>query len=186
MSDGAAPNGSEFQPREGERRTEGLRHPGGIDRRASTADRRHAHNRQYATFYLENHFLGVEVLKVQEVLSAQEITWVPLSAKVVSGLINLRGQIVTAIDLRTQLGFPPKENGEDSMNIVVQLGDGPISLLVDKIGDVLEVRPDLFEPPPYTLDERLKEVIDGVYKLEDILLLALNIDAVTQVMEETA
>ncbi|MFZ5861418.1 MAG: chemotaxis protein CheW [Nitrospirota bacterium] len=149
--------------------------------KARGPDRRRGRTLQYATFVLDRHVLGVPVLEVQEVLTAQEMTRVPLSSPVVSGLINLRGQIVMALDLRTRLGFPALPDGSASMNLVVQTAGGRVSLLVDKIGDVIEVPPDLFTPPPETVDERLREVIDGVYKLKDCLLLALNTDAATRI-----
>lgn len=155
--------------------------PGGEERRQATADRRHDQNRQYATFFLDDHFLGVEVRRVQEVLTTQGLTRVPLAPPTVAGLINLRGQIVMAVDLRARLGFPTRTEGTALMNMVVQTLDGPVSLLVDRIGDVIDVNPDLFTPSPETVDERLRAVTEGVYKLKDRLLLALNTEAATQV-----
>lgn len=170
-------------PRGEDRRLSSLGSPDGIERRATTADRRHGNNRQYATFFLEDHFLGVEVEKVQEILTVQQMTRVPLSSPMVAGLINLRGQIVTAIDLRIRLGFPACPDGIQAMSLVILTQDGPVNLMVDLIGDVIEVRPDLFEPPPNTLVEELRSVVNGVYKLKDRLLLALDTEAVTQVPE---
>lgn len=161
-----------------DRRTQPRSASQGDNRRMATADRRHENNLQYATFFLQDHFLGVAVKKVQEVLSSQSMTPVPLAPPVIAGLINLRGQIVTVIDLRTRFGFPQVENKTATMNIIVKTVDGPISLLADQIGDVIEVRPDLFELPPENLDERLGAMVEGVYKLKGKLLLALNIDKV--------
>jgi purine-binding chemotaxis protein CheW len=155
--------------------------PGGVDRRTAVADRRRDRNLQYATFVLDGHLLGVPVLQVQEVLTTQEMTRVPLSTSVVAGLINLRGQIVMAVDLRARLGFPALADGADPMNVVVQTAEGPVSLLVDRIGDVIEVHPNLFTPAPETVDARIREVTDGVYKLKDRLLLALNTEAATRI-----
>ena len=94
---------------------------------------------------------GVDAQTVQEVIRYQEMTRVPKAPPSVSGLINLRGQIVTAIDLRTRLGLKPRAAGKLPMNVVVRSDDGAVSLLVDQIGDVIEVDADNFETPPDTL-----------------------------------
>ena len=97
---------------------------------------------QVCTFSLDHLFLGIEVLQVQEVIRAQALTRVPLAHRAVRGLINLRGQIVTAIDLRERLGLPAQPDGRESMNVVLRTDEGAVSLLVDEIGDVLETRAD--------------------------------------------
>lgn len=160
------------------RRMENAGPPDGADRRVAKADRRHDNNRMYATFFIEDHFLGVEVEKVQEVFTAQEITSVPLAPPIIAGLINLRGEIVTALELRNRLGFPPRPAGMEAMSVVIRTAEGAVNLLVDQIGDVIEVLPTLFEPPPETVDPQLASVLDGVYKLEDRIFLALNTEAV--------
>ena len=114
------------------------------------------------------------MLQVQEVIRAQAMTRVPLAPMAVTGLINLRGQIVTAIDLRRRLGLADRPVGVEAMNVVVRTDDGAVSLLVDEIGDVLEVTADAFEPPPETLDPTARGLIRGVYKLADRLLLVLE------------
>ncbi len=131
-------------------------------------------NRLFCTFWVGDLFFGVEVERVQEVIRFQEITRVPVAPPEVSGLINLRGQIVTAIDLRKRLGIEPRPEGEDPMNVVLREEDGVVSLLVDEIGDVLEVPDSLREPPPNTVDEVAREVIREVYKLTGQLLLVLD------------
>jgi purine-binding chemotaxis protein CheW len=140
----------------------------------------------YCTFQLANLFFGVEVLTVQEVIRHQRMTPVPLAPDVVSGLINLRGQVVTAIDLRRRLGLPDRAADVLPMNVVVRTAEGPVSLLVDEIGDVLQVDDSQFEPPPETLDGASAELITGVYKLEHRLLLVLDIDKALQVPALTA
>lgn len=137
--------------------------------------------RQFCTFHVESLFLGIDVQKVQEVIRYQEMTSVPLAQPAVSGLINLRGQIVTAIDLRVKLGLPPRPPGERPMNVVVRDGDGAFSLLVDSIGDVLEVNEEAFERPPSTVRPAVRHLILGAYKLTDRLLLVLDTEqAVTE------
>lgn len=129
---------------------------------------------QYCTFYLDDLFFGVDVVNVQEVLRYQSITKVRLAPAVVSGLINLRGQIVTAIDLRCRLELTNREEDVRPMNVVVKSDGEVISLLVDSIGDVLEVNTENFESPPETLGGVGRELIKGAYKLDERLLLILD------------
>ncbi|MFQ5506953.1 MAG: chemotaxis protein CheW [Planctomycetota bacterium] len=137
--------------------------------------------RQFCTFFLDDLFFGVNVLHVQEVIRYQDMTPVPLAPQVVGGLINLRGQIVTAIDLRRQLGLAERAPDQLPMNVVASNEEGVVSLLVDEIGDVLEVDQDDFEKPPETLAESVRGVISGVYKLQDRLLLVLDTNRVVHV-----
>ncbi len=137
-------------------------------------------SRQYSTFYVADLFFGIEVLKVQEVLRYQEMTRVPLAPPVVEGLINLRGQIVTAIDLRRTLKLEPRPANRTPMNMVVRSDEGAVSLLVDEIGDVVEPPPDSYEQAPETMRREQRELIDGVYKLDNRLLLVLNTDRALQ------
>jgi purine-binding chemotaxis protein CheW len=130
---------------------------------------------QYCTFRLGDLFLGIEVLHVQEVLRGQAMTRVPLAPRSVRGLINLRGQIVTAIDLRERLDLPPRAEGASAMNVVVRTEDGAVSLLVDEIGDVLDVNEAQYEVPPDTLPPTARELISGVFKLPERLLMILDI-----------
>lgn len=130
--------------------------------------------KQFATFYLDKLLFGVGVSQVQEVMQFQQLTRVPLAPPVVQGLINLRGQIVTALDLRTRLELKERESDKLPMNVVVRSGEEAVSLLVDEIGDVLEVEEDSFEPPPQTLQGVARQLIRGAYKLPDRLLLVLD------------
>jgi len=129
---------------------------------------------QFSTFDVANLFFGVDVLRVQEVLRFQPMTTVPQAPKVIEGLINLRGQIVTAIDMRRRLNLPPRPDDKSPMNVVVRTADGAVSLLVDEIGDVLEMDAANYERPPQNLDAGARELIRGVYKLKDRLLLVLD------------
>lgn len=133
-----------------------------------------AEDRQYCTFFLNGTYFGIDVLQVQEVIRFQEMTRVPLAPAVVRGLINLRGQIVTALDLRRRLDMPDRPNDRQPVNVVVSTDDGAVSLLVDEIGDVLRVSETAFEPPPDTLRGPARELIRGAYKLDGRLLLILN------------
>ena len=135
-----------------------------------------ADRRQFCTFFLDDRFFGVDVEKVQEVIRYQIITPVPLAPRVVRGLINLRGQIVTAVDLRRLLQVEDRQDGRLPINIVFQTWQGIFSLLVDRIGDVLEVDEACFEHPPDTLEGIARELIQGTYKLQGRLLLLLNVE----------
>src|SRR5437899_11548150 len=133
-----------------------------------------ADEHQYCTFYLDGHYFGLDVLKVQEIIRYQEMTRVPLASPVVRGLINLRGQIVPALDLRRRLELPERAAEEQPLNVVVATDDGPVSFLVDQIGDVLEVGEEQFEAAPNTLRGPLRQLIGGAYKLPERLLLVLE------------
>lgn len=133
-----------------------------------------ADSKQFCTFYLGGLFFGVEVEKVQEVFRYQEMTDVPLAPSAVCGLINLRGQIITALDLRCRLEMAPRAEDQFPMNVVVRTEEGVVSLLVDEIGDVLEVPEETYERPPDTIEGVTRELIRGVYKLKESLLLILD------------
>ena len=131
---------------------------------------------QLATFRLDGDLYGVEVEHVQEVLRSQSITRVPLAPPAVAGLINLRGQVVTAIELRERLGRPARPAGTEAVVIVVRLHGEAVSLLVDSIADVVDVDVADFEAPPDTLDGAARDLIRGAYKLAGQLLLALDVN----------
>jgi purine-binding chemotaxis protein CheW len=142
-----------------------------------------AHTSQFCTFYLDKLLFGVELKGVQEVIRSLDMTKVPLAPAVVSGLINLRGQIVTAVDLRRQLELEPRPADTFAMNVVVRSDDGAVSLLVDEIGDVVEVEETSFEPPPETLRGSVRTMILGVHKLNDRLLHVLDTEKACQMTE---
>ena len=130
----------------------------------------------YSTFRVEDRYLGVPVERVQEVLRPQPITPVPLAHPHISGLLNLRGQIVTALDLRARLDLPARDAEAPSATVIVATEDGPVALIVDALGDVVVVEQERFEPPPDTLLAESRRLIKGAYKLDDALLLDLDLD----------
>ncbi len=132
--------------------------------------------RQICTFILNGFLYGIEVTRVQEVIRYQDMTRVPLSPPDVRGLINLRGQIVAAVDTRKRLGLPAADADMLPMNVVIRTDEGVASLLVDEIGDVIEVSADLLEVVPETVPATTRGVLRGVYKLKDRLLLELDVD----------
>ncbi len=136
--------------------------------------------RQFATFRVDGLLLGIDVLQVQEVLNYQPMTPVPLAPRMVQGLINLRGQIIIALDLRRALCLPPLHADALPMNVVLQSEDGAVSLLVDEIGDVLEVRQADYADVPENMPEEQKANLAGVYQLEQGLMLVLNTDRILE------
>lgn len=139
-----------------------------------------AHTSQFCTFYLDRLLFGVELQTVQEVIRSLHVTRVPLGPPIVSGLINLRGQVVTAVDLRRRLEMEDRPQDSPAMNVVVRSADGAVSLLVDEIGDVVEVEEVSFERPPETLRGSVRTMITGVHKLKDHLMLVLDTEKACQ------
>jgi purine-binding chemotaxis protein CheW len=132
--------------------------------------------RQLCTFCLDDLFLGIDVLRIQEIQTPLETTRVPLAPKAVLGLVNLRGQVVTALDLRERFALPPRAEGASPMSVVLRSTDDAIALLVDEVGDIVEVTEEMFERTPETVKAPLADLIAGVYKLNDRLLLALDVE----------
>jgi purine-binding chemotaxis protein CheW len=130
----------------------------------------------YCTFHVADMYIGVDVEQVQEVLRAQEMTRVPLAPPVLKGLINLRGQIVTAIDMRRRLGMQARDTA-GSMNVVIRSDEGPVSLLVDEIDEVVTLDQKTFEATPENLQAECKALLSGVHKLQGRLLFVLNTDS---------
>jgi purine-binding chemotaxis protein CheW len=138
-------------------------------------------SQKFSTFFVADLFFGVDVLNVQEVLGVQQMTPVPRAPEVIEGLINLRGQIVSAIDMRRRLQLPALAGDKSPMNIVVRTSDGAVSLLVDEIGDVLDMDAASYERPPENLQPAAKELIRGVYKLKGRLLLVLDAERTAEI-----
>lgn len=153
------------------------------DRRTALADRRSENNVQLATFYLGHELFGIEVGRVQEIVRPQQMTPVPTAEKTIRGLINLRGQIVTAIDLRGILGMDDPEKADDQMDMIIRFPDGSDSFLVDRIGDVIEVAATHIDPPPSSMRGIDRRYVSGVCKLEKSLLVILDVDRLTGRLE---
>ena len=131
----------------------------------------------YVTFSIGDQLFGIPVLRVQDILTPELIAAVPLAPKEVKGSINLRGRIVTVIDVRVRLGLPPLENSDSkNMGVTVEQGPDLYSLLVDKIGDVISLSKDQYEKNPSTLDSLWREFSNGVFRLEESLMVVLDID----------
>jgi purine-binding chemotaxis protein CheW len=130
----------------------------------------------FVSFRLGTQWLGVPVVRVQEVLASQTIFPVPLAPAEVAGFLNLRGQIVTVIDVRHRLGLPARGDGEAGMNIVVRVEDELFSLLVDEVGDVVEARTTELESLPPTLVAQWRTFCEAVIRLPSGLLVVMSID----------
>jgi purine-binding chemotaxis protein CheW len=140
---------------------------------------------QICTFFLDDLYFGIDVQAVQEVTRTQIVTPVPLAPLDICGLMNLRGQIVTVIDLKQRLAMLPGERsptqaaiGRLGYDLFLKRSNESVSLWVDEVGDVLELTDDQFEPPPATLKGKVRQVLQGAYKLEDKFLLVLDPDKV--------
>jgi purine-binding chemotaxis protein CheW len=133
-----------------------------------------------STFTVDGHLFGVEVTVVQEVIRYQPMTRGPLAPAALAGLINLRGQVITAVDLRRRLGFCDRAAGELPTDVIVRTRDGLVSLLVDRIGEVVEVDDEAFEEPPETLEGIGRELIRGAYQLDHALLLRLDVQGAVE------
>lgn len=140
-----------------------------------TADQNDA-ARDYVTMVINGQLFGIPVLEVQDVLGKQQITHIPLAPPEVAGSLNLRGRIVTAIDVRLRLGLERNEEAQREMSIVVEHKEELYSLVVDSVGEVLTLSEDAFEQNPATLDNRWKSISAGIYRLQEELLVVLDVD----------
>jgi len=148
-------------------------HAASDPRRGKTASMQGSHD--FVSIVIGEQLFGIPVLQVQDVLGPQRITRIPLAPPEVAGSLNLRGRIVTAIDIRTRLGLPELSDGAKRMSIVVDDGGELYSLMVDQVGEVLSLTDAAFERNPATLDPRWREVSAGIYRLDNTLLVVLDV-----------
>lgn len=132
---------------------------------------------EYVTVTIADQLLGIPVHLVDDVLGPHQITQIPLANPAIAGVLNLRGRIVTAIDVRQRLGMPPVADYSKCMSIVVENKNEPYSLLVDNVGDVLAIDEGAYDANPPTLEDCWREVSRGIYQLEDRLLVVLDVSA---------
>ncbi len=135
---------------------------------------------QFSTFRVADELFGVDALQVQEILQYQEITPVPLAPDYVKGLINLRGQIVTVLDLRSRLGFEPLHDETTGTNLIINAHEGQMSVFVDEIGNVLDIQTDRLQPAPGTVGGVAAHYIQAVCQLENDLLIILDLKSILQ------
>ncbi|MAZ02622.1 MAG: chemotaxis protein CheW [Sneathiella sp.] len=131
---------------------------------------------EYVTILIADQLFGIPVLEVHDVLRDLKLTKIPLAPAEVAGALNLRGRIVTAIDVRKRLGLSQLEQEDGGMSIVVEHQGEPYSLMIDSVGEVLTLDVNDLQPTPVTLNACWKEISGGVYRLEDKLLVVLQIE----------
>ena len=129
---------------------------------------------EFVTMRIGDELFGVSVMAVQDVLRRQVVAHVPLSPSIVAGSLNLRGRIVTVLDMRNILGLPPVESVEEAMHVVVEYNGELYSLMVDRVGEVLGLPLDKLEKSPANLSEAWREIAAGVFKLEEDILVILD------------
>ena len=131
---------------------------------------------EFVTFTIADQLFGIPVLKVQDVLSSYQITRIPLAPSEIMGSLNLRARVVTAIDMRARLGLPPRSDDGESMSIVAEHEGELYSLVVDTVGEVLALSSATFDRNPPTLGPKFRAVSDGIYRLDDQLLVVLDVN----------
>jgi purine-binding chemotaxis protein CheW len=148
----------------------------------SNADQKSS-SRQYSTFTVDGRLYGIDVMKVQEVTKPLEVTLMRTAPPCIKGLINLRGQIATAIGLRELFGLS-LDNSTEKMTVVCKVEDVLLSLLVDKIGDVVEVSEANFEPSPQTIPGNIRVFMQGVYKTDEAILSIVSLDSILKELDK--
>jgi len=141
---------------------------------------------EYVTALIGGQLFGLSILRVQDVFAPERLTAVPLSPSEVAGVLNLRGRIVTLIDMRCRLGLGSREVGQQSMAIGVESRGESYGLLIDSVGEVLKLDNQAWEPNPSNLDARLASVSTGIYRLDSQLLMVLDVDHVLDITVKAA
>ena len=143
-------------------------------------------SQDFVTMTIADQLFGIPVLTVQDVLGSQRITRIPLAPPEVAGALNLRGRIVTAMDVRRRLDLPAREAGKAGMSVVVDHNGELYSLIVDSVGEVLSLPNEAFERNPATLDAKWREVSAGIYRLDGKLLVVLEVSRLLEIRRAEA
>ena len=144
--------------------------------KSRSSDMNSGQTEEFVTFTIAGQLFGIPVLQIQDVLSSYKITFIPLAPPVITGSLNLRGRVVTAIDLRLRLGLPPRPTDADSMSIVAENAGELYSLMVDSVGEVMALSQSAYERNPPTLDAKFRAFSEGIYRLDDQLLVVLDVN----------
>ena len=139
---------------------------------------------EYVTVMIEDQLFGLPINEVQDVFTPDAITKVPLSPPEVAGVLNLRGRIITAMDLRTRLGLPPKPGDHQKMAVGIEYNGESYGLIIDKVGEVHRLKKSDFEPNPVNLDPRWAGISAGVYRLEGSLLVVFDVEKILATSEQ--
>jgi purine-binding chemotaxis protein CheW len=136
---------------------------------------------EYVTAMIGGQLFGLPIVRVQDVFIPERLTRVPLAPPEIAGVLNLRGRIVTLIDLRRRFGLGQRESGQATMAIGVESRAESYGLLIDSVGEVLKLEDAAREPNPINLDERLARVSAGIYRLDGQLLIVVDVDRVLDI-----
>jgi purine-binding chemotaxis protein CheW len=139
---------------------------------------------EYVTALIGGQLFGLPISRVQDVFIPERLTRVPLASPDVAGVLNLRGRIVTAVDMRSRLGLPKREGGRPPMAIGVDLRGESYGLLIDSVGEVLKLADDSREVNPVNLDPRLTRMAAGIHRLDGQLMVVLDVDRVLEIAPE--
>jgi len=149
-------------------------------------DAKNAGDREFVTVMIGEQLFGMPIDRVHDVFAADRLTRVPLARDEIAGILNLRGRIVTAIDMRKCLDLPPKQDVTNQMAVGIEAHGESYGLLIDEVGEVMKLPAAQQEPVPVNLDRRWVGVAAGVYRLEDSLMIILDIDRVLDVQPREA
>jgi purine-binding chemotaxis protein CheW len=140
---------------------------------------------EYVTVLIGDQLFGLPISRVQDVFMPDRLTRVPLASPEIAGVLNLRGRIVTAIDMRRRLGLPPRQDGRPPMAVGIELKGESYGLLIDTVGEVLKLADGTRESNPVNLDQHLARVSAGVHRLDGQLLVVLDVDRVLEMGSES-
>ena len=136
---------------------------------------------EYVTVTIDHHLFGLPIFRVQDVFVPDRLTRVPLAPPEIAGILNLRGRVVTAVDMRARLDLGARPPGTPAMAIGIDLRGESYGLLVDTVGEVMALRDSACEAKPANLDPRLSRVAAGIYRLEGQLMVVLDVDRVLDI-----
>ena len=137
----------------------------------------------FVTFMIADQLFGIPILSVQDILTPNNIAWIPLAPPAVKGAINLRGRIVTVIDVRVRLAMKARAQDAESRGVTVERAGELYTLLVDGVGDVISLAQDAYESNPRTLDPTWRQFANGVYRLQNRLMVVLDVDKLLDLSE---
>jgi len=140
---------------------------------------------EFVTAWIAGQLFGIQIARVHDVFEAERITHVPLSPPEISGVLNLRGRVVTALDMRKRLGLPPREGSKKQMAIGIDHEGEAYGLLVDSMGEVLKLASDALDAVPINLQKDWAEISAGIYRLEDRLMIVLDVDRILDFRKDT-
>ena len=139
---------------------------------------------EYVTVLIGGQLFGLPISRVQDVFMPERITRVPLAPPEIAGVLNLRGRIVTTVDMRRRLGLPPRTDNKPSMAVGIEMKGESYGLLIDTVGEVMKLGEGTLEPNPVNLDAKLARVSAGVHRLDGQLMVILDVDSVLNASAE--